>query len=444
MAAAKARYGSFIFRRPGSANWYIKLRSDGKRIEKSLGTSDRAEAEIKALKGVLLDDGSTVSIATHKAALLAARPRLEKSWAHQLTPGLHEAPALIPLGYKVPEGGRIFASDRELHYLDASGATVRTEPNGMPALRLVGRGPEAARLLNDFAAGKAERPTVPTKNADDAILETYIKDANLSASREREAREMWRIFRAVVDKPLSQCGRDDGRAIIKYLEDQWDGDEPLKSATLRRRMVPLVAAVNLAIDEGKHKGVNPFASVVTKRDDKDERDAFDDNDMKKIRANLDNLKDADAKLLLRIVVTMGVRRGEAFEIDREYIEGGIRYCKIGADKGMPKRRLPFPKDLLPHLPAKITGPLITGRKDTASKRLREFLEQIGVINDEDGRNIVPVHSARHRAKNRLREITQDDELRNAVGGWTNKKNSGEDYGKFSIKALKKAIDKIGF
>ena len=27
-------------------------------------------------------------------------------------------------------------------------------------------------------------------------------------------------------------------------------------------MVPLVAAVNLAIDEGKHKGINPFSSVV--------------------------------------------------------------------------------------------------------------------------------------------------------------------------------------
>ena len=54
-------------------------------------------------------------------------------------------------------------------------------------------------------------------------------------------------------------------------------------------MVPLVAAVNLAIEEGKHKGINPFASCVPDRKDEDERDAFDDNDMKIIRANLHKL-----------------------------------------------------------------------------------------------------------------------------------------------------------
>ena len=36
-ATARARHGSYIFQRPGSVNWYIKLRSPGgKRIEKSL------------------------------------------------------------------------------------------------------------------------------------------------------------------------------------------------------------------------------------------------------------------------------------------------------------------------------------------------------------------------------------------------------------------------
>ena len=36
-ATARARHGSYIFQRPSSVNWYIKLRSPGgKRIEKSL------------------------------------------------------------------------------------------------------------------------------------------------------------------------------------------------------------------------------------------------------------------------------------------------------------------------------------------------------------------------------------------------------------------------
>jgi integrase len=234
---------------------------------------------------------------------------------------------------------------------------------------------------------------------------------------------------------------------VTYLEDE--ADDEVKSATLRRRMVPLVAAVNLAIEEGKHKGINPFAACVPDRDDEDERDAFTDDDMKIIRASLHKL-DANDQLLLRIVATTGMDRGEAFSIASEKTEDGIRYCEVGTKTAHRPRRIPFPKDLLPHLPKKITGPLLTGRKDSASKRLRAFLEEIGVINDHDGRNIAPNHSFRHRAKNRLRRAVPDAELRDAIGGWTTgKKNSGRKYGNkhgagYPIKVLKAAIDKIGF
>lgn len=48
---------NYLFRRPGSQNWYLKLQYTGdlaermgrRRIEKSLGTPNRAEAEIRAL-----------------------------------------------------------------------------------------------------------------------------------------------------------------------------------------------------------------------------------------------------------------------------------------------------------------------------------------------------------------------------------------------------------
>jgi hypothetical protein len=39
---ARARHGSYLFKRDGSDKWWIKLRSGGQRIEKSLGTADRA------------------------------------------------------------------------------------------------------------------------------------------------------------------------------------------------------------------------------------------------------------------------------------------------------------------------------------------------------------------------------------------------------------------
>src|ERR1700682_822481 len=99
------RKTDFIFQRPGSSNYYVKLRSGGQRIEKSLRTSDKLQAEILALP----------MVAEHKARLLAVRPRFEPIWQQKLKPGLH---------------GNIFATERELHHLDAQGVTKSTTPNG--------------------------------------------------------------------------------------------------------------------------------------------------------------------------------------------------------------------------------------------------------------------------------------------------------------------------
>jgi hypothetical protein len=67
----------YLFQRPGSRNWHIKLQSPTGRVEKSLRTPDRVQAEILALP----------VIAEHKAAVLAARPRLVPSWHHEYEPG---------------------------------------------------------------------------------------------------------------------------------------------------------------------------------------------------------------------------------------------------------------------------------------------------------------------------------------------------------------------
>src|ERR1700742_3832855 len=66
----RARHGNYLFKRPGSENWYVKLRNPTGRVEKSLGTADYREAEAKA--GPL--------IAAHKAALQAARPHIEATF----------------------------------------------------------------------------------------------------------------------------------------------------------------------------------------------------------------------------------------------------------------------------------------------------------------------------------------------------------------------------
>lgn len=438
----------YLFQRKEGGNYYVRLQPPGQKlVERSLGTSDLKAAEIAAAD----------VIKQHKAFMYQRRQARVASivkgpWLHEYTPGLHT----------LPDGGHVMATETTLTFTDKAGAITGTRPNGGPMIYQVGPQLSAARefqAFDDAYDGKIGEGPIPTErpkfvavkaSADDAILETYLKHKNITGLRERQAREIWRIFKTVVAKPLRECTRDDGRAIVAYLEDEADDDdESPKSATLRRRMVPLVAAVNLAIKEGKHKGVNPFAACVPDRDDEEERDAFNDDDMKVIRKNLHKL-DANDQLLLRLVATMGLRRGEAFEIASEQVEDGIRYCVIGTKTPQSLRRLPFPKDLLPHLPKKITGPLLTGRQDSAGKRLRAFLEEIKVINDHDGRNLAPNHSFRHRMKNRLRDTVPDAELRDYIGGWADgkKKNSGRKYGNkhgrgYAIKKLKAAIDTIG-
>jgi len=420
--SVKTRFWSssvrYLFKRRGSHNWYIRLQPPGQKvIEKSLGTSDLKLAEIAAMP----------LIREHKAFMYQRRPTVTPFWDRAYEPGL-----------RMIDGEQVIATDRELQYVDASGNVIRREPNGGPA-ELLTPAPHGGPSFKAY--DDAKRPTPSVKNGDDALLETYIKHNGIDGLRERQARDIWHIFRTVVNKPLKQCTRDDGRAVVAVLEE--DGE--LKSATLRRRMVPLVATVNLAIDEGKLT-FNPFSSVVPDRDDEDEREAFDDADMALIRANLHRLSESD-QLLVRLLATTGMRRGEAFEIDREQTENGIRFVTIGTKTPQSLRRVPFPVDLLPYLPAKITGQLIPGRMDSAGKRLREWLTEIGITDPDKA----PMHSFRHRAAQRLRAAIPDESLREAIGGWANgkKKNTSRKYGNkhgkgFPITMLKKAIDKIGF
>ena len=102
------RRTDYLFLRPGSRNWHVKLQSPTERVERSLGTPDRVQAEILALP----------MIAEHKAKLLQARPRLEATWRHDFEPGREHVNH---------DGSRIIATDRELIHLDAKGL-IRAAP----------------------------------------------------------------------------------------------------------------------------------------------------------------------------------------------------------------------------------------------------------------------------------------------------------------------------
>jgi len=414
----------YLLQRPGSQNWRLRLQFDGKAVERSLGTPDRALADVRAAP----------LIAEHKAKLLARRPVFVPEWQHELAPGLH-----------VVDGVQVFATPRELNYLDASGAVTRTEPNGGMALHVRGDLPtnpaararfEATIWQHDDSDGPPMvRPTVATKNEDDALFENYLTTRNVTGFKAGEARHMWALFRELCPGiKLKDADRDHGRKLAAHLQTLGN-----KSATVRKKMMWLAACCNFGIDEGRLK-FNPFVHIVPKAKDATKRKPFTDDDMTVIRANLDKLSAAD-RLLTYVIGTTGMRLDEAYQITSEQKEGGVRFTIIGTKTEQSERRVPFPAMLLPHLPKKIEGPLFADNSHLASQRLRKFLRKVCGITDPQK---VAAHSFRHRAQDRLRTAGVIKEYREELLGHT-KKTVGEGYGEgHPVPMLKEWIDTIGF
>jgi integrase len=407
----------YLLQRPGSQNWRLRLQLDGKAVERSLGTPDRALADVRAAP----------LIAEHKLKLLERRPTLTSVWVPELAPGLH-----------VVNGEQIFATNRELNYLDASGAVTRTAPNGSMATQFsgfTGKQLTVQNMTRDLREAFEPRPTVATKNDDDALFETYLKERNVTGFKEGEARHMWALFRELCPGvKLKDATRDDGRKLVAHLETLGN-----KSATVRKKMMWLAACVNFGIDEGRFR-FNAFVHIVPKKKDATKRYPFSDDEMKLIVENLDKLSAAD-RLLVRIIATTGMRLDEAYQITSEKKERGVRFTVIGTKTEQSERRIPFPAKLLPHLPDKIEGPLFADKAQLASGRLRKFLRRVCGITDKGK---VAAHSFRHRAQDRLRVAGCRKDIREELLGHT-RKTVGEGYGEgHPVPVLKRWIDKIGF
>jgi integrase len=399
----------YLFLRDGSRNWQIKLQHPGgERIEKSLGTPDRAQAEILALP----------YIQDHKVRLFEAKPGIQVTWLHRFAPGQEHI---------TPDGERIVADDRELIFLNDNGAIVRKEPNGEFAVAL-----PPLREQKAFVRREEQRQRTGT-SPDDALIETYLKHKNVTGYYEREARAVWALYKQLTNgKPLKDASRDDGRKLVEYYEKQ-----DLKSATIQKKIGWLTAAVNLAIDEARLK-FNPFSSIVPERDDKQRRLPLSEADIRNVKRNLDRLDEGDQQLF-RVLAATGMRLSEAFEIDGEMKERGCRYIIVGRKTSQSLRRVPLPAVVLPFLPRKIEGLLFPGDPRAASKRLNRFLNGVRI---EDRRKVV--HSLRHRAQDRLRAAGCPEDLRWAILGHE-QKTVAAGYGEgFPVPLLRRWIDKIGF
>jgi integrase len=412
-----ARKTDYLFLRKGSRNWHIKLQYTGslaeqigrKRLEKSLGTSDRAKAEILALS----------FIQQHKLTLLQAQKK--KDFDFTLQPEYE--PGRQHLG---PSGERIIATESELIFLDDEGSITKTAPNGVVQFVLPSLKQQKA------AVGREERHRRPD-NSDDGLLETYLSHANVTGYNAKEARATWDAFKVLsANMRLKDATRDHGRKLAKHLTSKG-----LKSATVTKKIGWLNAAVNLAIDEGKLK-FNPFSKVVAKIDDASQRLPVSEKDVQLIRRNL-LLLNAHDQLLIKMLAMTGMRLAEAFEIDHDLIERNCRFVIVGTKTDQSKRRVPFPTPLLPYLPPQIRRPLFKGSISSASKRLNRFLDDIGI-----GEPQKVVHSLRHRAQDRLRAAGCPQDIRWAILGHE-KKTVADGYGAgFPVRKLKHWVEKIGF
>jgi integrase len=405
MARSKVDY---LFLRSNSRNWHIKLQYPDRRVEKSLGTPDRAQAEILALP----------YIEEHKLRLLEARPGIQITWRHQFAPGQEHV---------APDGGRVVADDRELIFLNDNGAIVRKEPNGGFALAV-----PPLREQKAIVRREKQRQRTAT-NPDDAVIDTYLKHKNVTGYYEREARAVWALYNLLTSgKPLKDASRDDGRKLVDYFEKQ-----NLKTATIQKKVGWLTAAVNLAINEAKLK-FNPFSSIVPDRNDGERRLPLTETDIRNVKRNLDQLDEKD-QLLFRLLAATGMRLSEAFEIDDEMRERGCRYVIVGRKTSQSLRRVPLPAAVLPFFPRKLEGQLFSGGPKAASKRLNRFLKKSGI---EDPRKVL--HSLRYRAQDRLRAAGCPEDCRWAILGHE-EETVAAGYGEgFPVPMLKRWIDKIGF
>lgn len=420
-----ARPGNYLFRRGKSGIWHCRFQYTGVIAEKlgyreeqiSLRTTDRTEAELRAQP----------HIRTHKMMMLTFRHLLAKTAV--VNPTLEYEPNRE---HTTPDGQRLIATGDELLFLDDAGKIVDRRPNKPMVQLSIPKDPESEDAVKLY-------PKPVTSTLEDQIVEAWIIQRKPNKHIEREARKGWDLWRTVVKgKPIKQCTRDDGRKLVAALQEQG-----MKSATIGKYLSHMNAATNMAIDEGKLK-FNPFSRVAPKVDDELEREPYTDAHMKIMRDALPSLE-ADERRLWVLLATTGMRRGEAFSIDREFTEptidgqSYIRYDFVGTKSDASERRVPLPQAYLDLYPEPITGPLFPDTPNNTSRRLLRRTRALGIT---DPRYVV--HSLRHRAKDRMRAFDCPEKTQDWLFGH-NETTVSDGYGKGpSMSNLKPWIDKIGF
>ena len=169
--------------------------------------------------------------------------------------------------------------------------------------------------------------------------------------------------------------------------------------------------------------------------DSERREKLLEDEMAKLRAGRSTFK-PEQWLLYMLCATTGMRRGEAYSIDREHVEHGIRYVIVGTKTDQSLRRVPLPDAVLPLLPARIDGPLFTQDLKNLGRETLRQMRRLGVTKD--------IHGLRHRAKDRLRAAGVPLDVQYHILGHEERTvAAGYGHG-YPVSVLKDAVEKIGF
>lgn len=413
-----------LFRRPRSPHWHARFHFPrsvqaefGKRMEDvNLKTADRREAEIRCAD--LLHH--------HRRRVFAAVNRLRGDHirvetGHKMTLGVH-----------VFEDGREIVATADTLFIRLPDGTRTQEPNAatFEPYHVFDPGAPFDTVWRGDQQKAIKPKKAPDTSGDIVHLERWIAHKNIGGYLEREARSVWALFRQLTgNKALAECDRDDGRRLARHLLDGGN-----KTATATKKVGHLCAAVNLAMAEGKLK-FNPFSNVVPKLNDSERREPLTEEDMAKIQAGRDEFE-AEEWLLFMLCATTGMRRGEAYAIESEKVEAGIRYVIVGSKIDQSLRRVPLPSAVLKLVPAKITEPLFTKDLKNLGRQTLRRMRALGVEKD--------IHGLRHRAKDRLRAEGVPLDLQYEILGHE-ERTIAASYGRGSpLPTLRHNIEKIGF
>lgn len=402
-----------------------------KKVERSLGTSDRAEAEVLAGPDIL----------HHRKTVIACQAMLDpvRYQGRINFEPIHNVG--LPIHHE--DGSMTVATKDQVIHVTADGKQTIT-PNTLTKvfkLDMSKVDPVQRRAYNEISE-RIEKPVAraaPKVDVDREIVENWISERNPAKTHANAARNMLKLFQEMFpDKTFATADRDDGRAMVKHLEAGGAGRKNV-SVTIKSKLSGLVAAVNLEMTRKNPRVTfNPFARVAQKKaEDTTKRLALTEADVKKMEDNR-HLFTADELLLWTFCLHTGARPAEIYDLQEEFREtlehhpvtgapSDIRYIWIDRSKNAAStRRLPIPAAVLPLLPAEIKGPLFTETLGNICGRINDKMQDVGITSPDPvtKRERKPFYSTRHRCKSRLAIADCPEEVRKAIMGHTKDEHDG--------------------